>query len=392
VKVLNSVASLLRAAWVALGVALLIFLMMEMIAAAFVTADGDSIGERGDSRALADSYRGAPWAKKLFEEFARSEMTGWSPYVHFRRRPFEGQYINVDENGVRLTVNNASSESAPKRLFMFGGSTVWGTGARDDFTIPSLLVAELSRRGIEAQITNFGESGYVTTQEVILLLLQLRNGNVPDAVIFYDGVNDLYAAYQSGLAGVPQNETNRVAEFNLSQPGEWRRAARFAATGFARSSAAAKVTRSLLADLGVSQVVTVAETPALRTGSEAGRLAEQVLYRYRGNIGIVNGLAEQFGFKAWFFWQPTIFQKRLLTSYEQNESGKQADLRELIVASADLLRSDQWRGAEVGRFKDLSQVFYDEAAPVFIDWCHVGERGNELVAEAIAEQVLRDGL
>lgn len=389
---LNRIASVLRAAWVALGIALVIFLMMEMVAAVFVAADGDSMGQGSDSRALADSYRGAPWAKEYFEEFERSEATGWSPYVYFRRKPFEGQYINVDENGVRRTVSNASSAAAPKRLFMFGGSTVWGTGARDDFTIPSLLVAELRRSGIEAQITNFGESGYVTTQEVIQLLLQLRNGNIPDAVIFYDGVNDLYAAYQSGLAGVPQNETNRVAEFNLSQPGEWQRAARFAAAGFARSSAMAAVTRSFLADLGVSQVVTFAETPALRTGSEAERLAEQVLHRYRGNIGIVNGLAEKFGFKAWFFWQPTIFQKRLLTPYEQNEFGKQAVLRELFLASADLLRADQWRGAAVGRFKDLSQVFYDETAPIFIDWCHVGELGNGLVAAAMAEQVLRDGL
>ncbi|MCK6372247.1 MAG: hypothetical protein L6Q83_13170, partial [Gammaproteobacteria bacterium] len=254
---------------------------------------------------------------------------------------------------------------------------------------PSLLVSELRQNGIEAQITNFGESGYVSTQEVIALLLQLREGNVPDAVIFYDGVNDLYAAHQSGLAGIPQNETNRVAEFNLSQPGEWRRAARFAVTGLARSSATAGVTRDLLADLGISAV---AEPLAARSSAAAERLAAQVLRSYQGNLGVVNGLAEKFGFKAWFFWQPTIFQKPQLSFYEQAELAKQAELRDLFTAAAALIQADLRQGVRRAGFTDLSQIFLDEKAPVFIDWCHVGEPGNRLIAAAIAEQLLRDGL
>ena len=47
-------------------------------------------------------------------------------------------------------------------------------------------------------VVNFGESGFVSTQGVIQLILELQSGNIPDLVIFYDGVNDVYAAYQSG--------------------------------------------------------------------------------------------------------------------------------------------------------------------------------------------------
>jgi hypothetical protein len=59
--------------------------------------------------------------------------------------------------------------------------------------------------------------GWVSTQSVIMLLRQLQHGNIPDVVVFYDGVNDTYAAYQQGFAGWPQNELNRVTEFNVTQ-------------------------------------------------------------------------------------------------------------------------------------------------------------------------------
>lgn len=394
VTILTRIASFGRAAWLATGVAVVILMLMEVVFATFFSAEGGSMRagpEKGDSRAMADTYQGAMWTRDLYDEFWISSAAEWSPYVYFRRKPFDGRYINIDRDGIRQTANNAATASAPKRIFVFGGSTMWGTGVRDEFTIPSLLAAELGRSGIEARITNFGESGYVTTQEVITLLLQLRDGNVPDAVIFYDGVNDLYAAYQSGLAGIPQNEANRAAEFNLSQPDEWRRAARFAITGLARSSATAGVARDMLATLGISQVTAVAEPLADRSGSEATQLAESVLQSYKGNLGIVNGLAATLGFKAWFFWQPTIFDKRQLSAFEQGELSKQAELRDLFTAASILIRTSQEQGAGP-RFSDLSQIFVDEKAPVFIDWCHIGERGNQLVAAAMAEQVLRDGL
>ena len=93
---------------------------------------------------------------------------------------------------------------------------MWGTSQRDDKTIP----AEASRRlqalagpSRRIEVTNFGENGYVLTQEVIELMLQLRKGNVPDIVVFFDGINDAGATVQWGEGGNTQNESKRVAEF-----------------------------------------------------------------------------------------------------------------------------------------------------------------------------------
>ena len=71
-------------------------------------------------------------------------------------------------------------------------------GAPDWGTIPAYLQTLLEQK-IETPlcIVNYGEWGYVVTQNMILLTLELRDGNVPDLVIFYDGINDVFATYQA---------------------------------------------------------------------------------------------------------------------------------------------------------------------------------------------------
>ena len=54
---------------------------------------------------------------------------------------------------------------------------------------------------------------------MIKLQLELRAGNIPDIVIFYDGVNDVYSSFQTYImgqdeAGLPQNNQNRKDDFN----------------------------------------------------------------------------------------------------------------------------------------------------------------------------------
>ena len=100
---------------------------------------------------------------------------------------------------------------------MLGGSSLWGFGARDDQTIPSLLARSLHEKGWYAEIRNLAEIGYVSMQEVIALTRELQAGYRPDLVIFYDGVNDTTSALLEGEPGLTTNEVNRHEEFNLLQ-------------------------------------------------------------------------------------------------------------------------------------------------------------------------------
>ena len=163
------------------------------------------IADRGfysgpDPRASSPVYENFSGKEKLWEEFLLNESR-FAPYYYSRTKAMSGEYINVSLKGIRKTVKN--SENGAKKVFLFGGSTLWGTGAPDESTIPSIVNKHL---GKNYDIINFGESGYVSTQELNFLLERLTNNDIPDMVVFYDGVNDIYAGtYNPGIPRDPIN-------------------------------------------------------------------------------------------------------------------------------------------------------------------------------------------
>jgi len=171
----------------------------------FVIGLGDQQQTMADKRCLLSPYEGKDWAKPYFEEL--NELpSDYEQFLGWDRREYHGEYINVDSKGVRRTWNpEHSNRQALSTLYMFGGSTLWGTGARDEYTIPSYLSKLLDKNNQNFIVYNYGETGYISTQEIIHLILLLKEGYRPDYVIFYDGINDVYGAYQSGIPGTPHN-------------------------------------------------------------------------------------------------------------------------------------------------------------------------------------------
>ena len=142
-------------------------------------------GKLPNRQYLLSPYRDQDWAKPLFAESLASRSE-FDPLLGFRERPRSGRYVNVDAQGMRKTWNPDLPPGARAPLVLvFGGSTVWGWGARDDFTIPSHLSRDLRDRGTSARVRNCGQRGYVLSQEVLQLALLLRSGVRPDAVAFY---------------------------------------------------------------------------------------------------------------------------------------------------------------------------------------------------------------
>src|ERR1700721_2351404 len=71
---------------------------------------------------------------------------------------------------------------------------VWNRGTRLG-TLPVLFSRDFNPASPNCvQVSNFGVEGYLTNQELILLMEQLKAGGHPDMVIFYDGLNDAGAA------------------------------------------------------------------------------------------------------------------------------------------------------------------------------------------------------
>jgi len=385
-----------QSAWLILGITLLLLCLFELtFALAFAVKD--RLSPPGPSAATlftkADAYTGQSWVSQYFDEFDRSSAARWEPYVYWRRRPFQGTHINVDESGIRRTISPPKAPSGspdPLKIHMFGGSAMWGTGARDEFTIPSILARELAERGLVVEITNFGESGYVSTQEVIALLRQLQAGDRPDLVIFLDGANDTFSAYQQQVAGIPQNEFNRVQEFNLSQPEKLRPRAIMTLRDVARRLASARFAKWLLQESGLLRRSSLAVQPVAVAGIVPGKssLATRVVDTYRSNIDIVRALGVHYRFQHLFYWQPTVFDKTWQTEFEAAEQVKLAPVaafsREVRVA---LSRSGLASAREYS-FADLGPIVASARKPVFVDWCHLGELGNEMIARRMVADVV----
>jgi len=310
------------------------------------------------------------WGGKYFREWRRVQLRfRWEPFCHWRSAPHDGSFIHVDAQGIRRTWKPQLTGAArPVRIFLFGGSTVWGAGVRDGGTLASALARNLARRGIEADVTNHGQLGYASTQEVIALLRRAQQRDLPDVVIFYDGYNDVLTAIQNQAAGLSFGEHNRRDEFNIFKT-PWKM---FWSTW--RSLAIARYFRPRVRE------------PAILTAERADSTAQEVADVLVTNYRVVRSLARELGFTAQFFWQPNIFGKLSVSAYEASQ-------RQLIEFSRPVFRGVEERLARsnaIARGDDfvlLNDLFHESAHPYFIDWVHLSEAGNELVAARIANEL-----
>ena len=307
-----------------------------------------------------------------WQEHEAARETQWQPYVYFRRKPYAGQLIHVDANGFRATVNPVVS-TEQRSIWLFGGSTVWGTGVSDAHTLASELAQVLQhaqhQQVLPSQVLNFGETGYVSAQSQLAFMASLRCSDAarPEFAIFVDGVNDVYAALQSGIAGAPQNESNRQAEFNVTRSG-----AAFAAAMLERLEGI-----RLLSE----------RVQGIPSAPDVNDLAAQVARNYLAVIAQTRAIAAAQGVHVLFVWQPSIFDKTQPNAEERGVIGSSLlRHRDLQLATTRALK----RLLQSAPFADvlvLDTLFDGNSDPIFIDFAHTGAAGNALMARRLAQEL-----
>jgi lysophospholipase L1-like esterase len=340
---------------------------------------------RPDRAALADAYAGAEWSVAYFDEFRRKVRVEWRAYVEWWHRPFRGSYVTLDQRGLRRTPGEETAEGGAVRILCFGGSTMMGMGARDDQTIPAVLTRRLGELGHRVAVTNYGQLGHNSTQEVITLQQLLKAGQPIDIAVFYDGVNEMACAEQTGRPDGLFNEERRRAEFNLLHP-DRRRDLLVAALIMAAPRTLRRLRR--LTGLALRGPLPAPEADLSRV--DLLRLADDVLEGYVSNLRLVRLLAREYGFRPLFFWQPVITTKRLQTPDElrwaNDYTSDPAGRRKLYTAVVTARRCCG-ELVEAPDAIDLSALFDDRLGPVYIDLYHLSEAGNAAVAEAMLPAV-----
>ncbi len=345
-------------------------------------------------------YPGASWGAELLDESAAVRVA-WSPYCYWRAAPFASRYVNVNADGLRRTWDGGAPRVTGvnvrvHRVFVFGGSPIFGVEARDDYTIPSLLAKDLNQADIgNVQVIDYGQPGYVSTQELISFLLALRADQRPDLVVFYDGFNDADAAYRSGTAGITAGEGERAREFNLlnhSLASRRRALYRAAAATFLTKSSLGVVLRTIrrhhagsVSDRKTGKSLPIVNPVARRPDA---RLADTVAADYLKNLRLADATAAGLGIGMLVYWQPSLATKNPRSAFESRlagESARAAPGEEQFVreVGSDLRAIMVTPGYRGPRITDLSTILNGQRS-CFVDDVNIVEGCNAVIASRLA--------
>jgi hypothetical protein len=368
------------------SVSLLVFLGIatEFVSMAGLAYRAWSLREWSRNRFLhVKFYENKEWAREYWREnTAASSQFEFTPYILWRKKPFSGRYVNVDADGNRRTVNPDCSPKAC-RIWMFGGSSLWGAGAKDDETIPSILSKEYSRSKGAVCITNFGEAGWVSTQGVIQLEIALkRTLSPPDLVLFYDGYTDAFSPYASGRNDFPLGfeQLRDTVEENGQEAG----LAYLKATNTYRL-------------IGVCMNKLLSIKAQGQTGSKpvntVNLFAHMAADNYLKNLMLLQSLSDRYGFRYEAYWTPLLFlgnrlfwaeHREMLHGDEQVSPG----FSETLQKTHDLIFS-----AANPHVHDLTDIFDQTHEEVFVDLRgHTNPLGNRIVARRILETIVKSDM
>ncbi|RXG85572.1 SGNH/GDSL hydrolase family protein [Bradyrhizobium zhanjiangense] len=346
-----------------------------LLTAYYERADKKEIQSAVKAKANSGVYANADLAEGYFKELKEAAPWPfpWASYTQSREPDYAGKFINVNE-GIRKTWNSKAindDKSARLKIFFFGGSTLWGAGSRDDFTIPSLVAKKLVENGISAKVTNYAVNADVTTQSLIRFVLELRKRNVPDLVVFYGGLVDAWSACREGKPGVP------IGSSNLER---------------ISSEKEAKARISIkLENLALIRLLTGKKQP-VGCLKQLDVLSDGALDVYLGNVWFIEAISRSLSFKTLFYLEPELSDKTQKTKYEEGQLLKYEkwlpgynDLYSLM--SSKLVRRE-YESLRRNVVHDLRTIFSDVARPIYVDGGHYGEDGNERISRKIAADIL----
>ena len=320
-------------------------------------------------RSRPAAYASSPFYSLDFIDEQTGLSESWHPGETFSGwdSNFHGHYFNTD-HGIRRTA--FQPVTAIHTVWMLGNSTLFDYEVPDDLTISSQLQKRFnSVYGPHFRVVNLGQTGLGVVENVALLKkLPLQRG---DIVIQYDGLSEAFALRLS--------ETNRRGASGAGSVCNWLASGPIGGWGLVKLYC-------LLVD-ETSPVSTV--QPAQPTVDRTARLFEDNLaeaYRYTASRG-----ADYYHFMPPHIWSkpPSAYERLILKDPFLTPPGTEQSFQLMWPA----LQAAQARVAGQGiRSYDLTHLLdqrRSQGQEFFLDFVHVTEVGDELIAQAMFEAIGR---
>lgn len=366
--------------WFVLGVIIVLFVIVELFA--FFAAK-IKIYNPHDPRADLPVYKNFDQRIEFWREQAKTwKNLQYIPYRMWSRPAFLGKWTNVNSLGDRVTHYNVDENmEGAKKIFMFGGSTIWGTGSPDWQTIPSYVAKLLNEENPRYLVRNYGETGYVASQGLNRLISEIKQGNIPDLVVFYSGINDASTGARALLALETPSYHLYMEQFKRT----FKRSKRGMLCSIFEASYTFRAINLLKDKLLPAQGLRWEETIEEDDLREA---VDKTTQSWFTNYKIASSIGKEYDFGVILILQPNLSSgSKKFQDYEKKflEGGLGS-----IDAVYDRIREIIIETNPVGVY-DLSDVFREVDEPVYIDWAHIGPLGNYYVARKIIEIIKYEG-
>ena len=229
----------------------------------------------------------------------------------------------INSHGFRGSEISENKPSNTFRVFVVGGSTAYGSGVNDANTITSFLQKKFDEKSHAqtVEIVNAGVNGAKSFNEVKLIKEKLL-GFAPDLIIVYDGHNDIKSYYGENV----DPETSLYSDKRAS-PTEW--------------------------------------------GTRWIELCK---------------FGEAHNFKTIVTLQPQLGSgNKLLTDHERTMLRGYDFPAKLAIGYLDYVAQLEEINQNCTAAYDLRYIFDYYLEPIYSDYVHVGNRGNEIIAEVFYE-------
>jgi len=310
----------------------------------------------GDRNALVERLGRIPWMPPYRP----------APFLGHVARPYSGDDLHINAFGFRdERTAYVDKPERTIRIFVTGGSVAHGLGTTSqDQTFSSVLERILNEEaaktgGSRYEVVNTGFPGWATTQEKILVQQRLVDLQ-PDIVIMFSGSNDVYWSLRGRdiRSFYTQMDQNFITLFNEAHKAsghpEW-------AIDFLQGKEPVECQK--LAPVTARNVEEVA--------AAAARVNARVIFALQPNILSTTKRLSQYEHK--------VFQPHNEPYWDSCYEALRSELGRITAGNYRLV--------------DLSRSFgaIDENTEMFIDSYHFVDEGHRLIAQALAEQILRDG-
>ena len=337
-----------------------------------MSAAGDTVNfaktffPKKDKRAELPSYKDREKARRVYND-QRISNSAYVPFNEWRQPKYASENLNIDAEGYRMHTAGITNAKDARSLGFFGGSTVWGTGVDDNGTLPAQFDAITD----QFIVTNYGERGYTSLQNLIDLMKLINQNKAPNTVIAFEGFNDIWV------------HCNEIVSPSLNGHLE----ERHIQSALNRAEKKNYVFNNIIAPIMslALEVIGGQENAQSASCSKDPARAEAVAELIVRNMEMGHALVLSYGGKFYAFLQPHAYVGHPRIDHLDLDAPDRLIQRRQFDAVYPLVQ-EKIRNREINWFFDISNAI-DGNAHLLVDHAHVNDEGNRIIAEAIKQKI-----